>query len=70
MLRLLVTEVAQEKRFSMNLLSHRSEVASNPIKVIFRNPLKETTTTTINKITQALGVPATQLLEDYEPEEE
>ena len=67
MLMLRVKEVAQEKNFSMNLLSHRSEVAYNTIKAIYRDPLRETTTTTINKIARALGVPATQLLEDYEP---
>ncbi len=67
MLRLRVKEVAKEKNFSMNLLSHRSEVAHNTIKAIYRNPLRETTTTTINKIARALGVPATELLEDYEP---
>lgn len=69
MLRLRVKELAKEKGFSMNLLSHRSEVAYNTIKAIYRDPLRETTTTTINKIAHALGVPATTLLEDFEPSE-
>lgn len=66
MLRLRVKELAKEKNLSMNMLSHRSEVSYNTIQAIYRDPFRETTTTTINKIARALKVPATELLEDIE----
>ena len=68
MLRLRVKEVAKEKGFSMNLLSHRSEVSYNVIKSIYRNPYRAMSTETINKIAKALHVPATDLLEDVSEE--
>lgn len=68
MLRLRVKEIAKEKGLSMNLLSHRSEVSYNVIKSIYRNPYRAMNTETINKIAKALGVPATDLLEDVAEE--
>ncbi len=64
MLRLRVKEIAQAQKLSMNMLSHRSEVSYNVIKSIYRNPYRAMSTETINKIAKALGVPATDLLED------
>lgn len=64
MLRLRVKEVAQQQKLSMNMLSHRSEVAYNVIKDCYRNPYRSINTETINKIARALQVPATDLFED------
>ena len=63
-LRLRVKKAAKEK------LLHESSFpplrsAYNTTKAIHRDPLRETITM-INKIAHALGVPATQLLENYE----
>ncbi len=69
MLRLRVKEVAQSKGFSMGELSRKSNVAYNTIKGIYREPLREVTSTTLNKIAKALGVPVTELIEDM-PEED
>ena len=69
MLRLKVKEVAQSKGFSMGELSRKSNVAYNTIKLIYREPLREVTTTTLNKIAKALDVPATDLLEDVPNDE-
>ena len=64
MIRLRVKEVAQEKGFSLGKLSRASDVAYNTVKAIYRNPYKEVTTTTLNKLAAALGVPASELIED------
>ena len=64
MLRLRVKEVAKERGMSMNKLSQRSEVSYNVVKAIYRNPYKEVTLHTINRLADTLGVPATDLLED------
>ncbi len=64
MIRLRVKEVAQEKGFSLGKLSRASDVAYNTVKAIYRNPYKEVTTTTLNKLAAALGVPASALIED------
>ena len=68
MIRLRVKEIAQEKGFSLGKLSRASDVAYNTVKAIYRNPYKEVTTTTLNKLAAALGVPVTELIEDV-PEE-
>ena len=64
MLRLRVKEVAKAKGMSMNKLSQRSEVSYNVVKAIYRNPYKEVTLHTINRLADTLAVPATELLED------
>jgi DNA-binding Xre family transcriptional regulator len=66
MIRLRVKEVAQEKGFSLGRLSRASDVAYNTVKAIYRNPYKEVTTTTLNKLAAALGVPASELIEDVQ----
>ncbi|HLX40391.1 MAG TPA: helix-turn-helix transcriptional regulator [Ktedonobacteraceae bacterium] len=64
MIRLRVKEVAQEKGFSLGKLSRASDVAYNTVKAIYKNPFKEVTTTTLNKLAAALGVPTSALIED------
>ncbi len=68
MLRLRVKEVAEAKNMSMTKLSQRSEVSYNVVKGIFRDPYRVVTTETIQRLAKALGVPATQLLEDVPDE--
>ena len=69
MLRLRVKEVAKAKGMSMNKLSQRSEVSYNIVKAIYRNPYKEVTLHTINRLAATLAVPATELLEDVTAEQ-
>lgn len=68
MLRLRVKEVAMEKKLSMNKLSQISQVSYHVVQDIYKNPFRIVTTDTINRLAEALGVPATELLEDYQPE--
>ena len=70
MIRLRVKEVAQEKGFSLGKLSRASDVAYNTVKAIYRNPYKEVTTTTLNKLAAALGVSTSELIEDVPDDEE
>jgi len=53
---------------SMTKLHIKSEVAYSTIRRLFRDPFAEVTTTTINRLANALGVPPTDLVEDV-PEE-
>lgn len=69
MLRLRVKEVAREKKMSMNKLSQISQVSYHVVQDIFRNPFRIVSTDTINRLATALGVPATDLLEDAPNEE-
>jgi transcriptional regulator with XRE-family HTH domain len=63
-LRLRVKEVAQAKRMSMNKLSQISQVSYHVVQDIYRNPFRIVSTDTINRLAEALDVPATELLED------
>ena len=63
-LKLRVKEVAQTQGVSMTRLHITSEVAYSTIRRLFRDPYIEVTTTTINRLAKALGVPPTSLLED------
>jgi DNA-binding Xre family transcriptional regulator len=59
-----VKEVAKSRSMSMTKLHITSEVAYSTIRRLFRDPYVEVTTTTINRLANALGVPPTTLLED------
>ncbi|HYT36936.1 MAG TPA: helix-turn-helix transcriptional regulator [Ktedonobacteraceae bacterium] len=64
MVRLRVKEIAESKGFNMSSLSRASDVSFNTIKRIFRDPYKEVTTTTLERIARALEVPTSELIED------
>lgn len=68
-LRLRVKEVAKARGMSMTRLHILSEVAYSSIRRLFRDPYAEVTTTTINRLAHALGVPPTSLLEDVSDNE-
>ena len=68
MLRLRVKEVAQEKGFSQGKLARAADIATNTLRAIYRDPYREVTTTTINKLAKALSVPVTNLIEDVTEE--
>ena len=57
-------EVAKARSMSMTKLHIASEVAYSTIRRLFRDPYVEVTTTTINRLANALDVPPTSLLED------
>lgn len=64
MIRLRVKEIATTKGISMTRLSRLADTNYKTIKAIFDNPYREVTTTTLDKLAKALGVPVTDLIED------
>ena len=68
-LRLRVKEIAAAAGVSMNKLSQRSEVSYNIVKAIYRNPYKEVTMHTLNRLAAVLEVPPTELLESVTQEQ-
>ena len=62
MIRLRVREVASEKRISMNKLSRLSDISITTMRKIYRDPYYSATTTTLEKIANALNVPFTDLI--------
>ena len=68
MLRLRVKEVAKEKGFSQGRLARAADMATNTLRAIYRDPYREVSTVTINKLAKALGVPVTELIEDVSEE--
>ncbi len=49
---------------TVNFVEWMVQVASTTVKRIFRDPYKEVTTTTLEKLARALGVPTADLIED------
>ena len=67
--RLRVKEVAKEKGISMGKLQRDADVAYNTVKRMFKDPYYVTTTETLGKIAQALGVSPGELIEVVPDEE-
>ncbi len=69
MVRLRVKEVAQEKGFSMGRLSRESNIAFNTIREIYRNPYRQITVVTLDKLARTLGVTTDELIEHIDDKE-
>lgn len=65
--RLRIKEVAQEKGYSMNSLSRASDISSNTIKRLWKQPYSGVTIETLAKIARVLQVDISDLTE-YEEE--
>ncbi len=63
MIRLLVKDVAEQKGFSMGRLHRDAGVDRKTVQRIYRNPLGEFSSTTLDKLATALGVHPCQLFE-------
>jgi DNA-binding Xre family transcriptional regulator len=63
-LRLKVKEVAEAKGVSMTMLSHKSYIAVNTIRAIYRNPFRAVSTHTLQRLAAALEVPILDLIEE------
>jgi DNA-binding Xre family transcriptional regulator len=64
MLRLKVKEVAEEKGFSQGKLARAADIATNTPRAIYRDPCREISTFTINKLAKALEVPVATLTDE------
>lgn len=63
MIRLKVQEVAKAKGMSMRKLVRTSGIAYNTLRTIYRDPYRQVTSITLDKLAQALQVDASQLIE-------
>lgn len=61
--RLKVKDIAQSKGISQRKLSMRSGVDINSVRRIFQNPFAVVTTETLGKLSTALEVDASELIE-------
>ena len=64
MVRLRVREIAEEKGVSMNRLSRLSDVSLRTVRKMYRDPYYSATTTTLEKLANALQVKVTHLIDD------
>jgi DNA-binding Xre family transcriptional regulator len=67
-IRLKIREVAQAKKMSRTRLSRLADTNYKTINALWNDPYREVTTTTLDKIAKALGVPVTDLLEQVPDE--
>jgi DNA-binding Xre family transcriptional regulator len=63
MIRLKVKEIAEEKKMSMRKLAKTADIAYNTLRTIYRDPYRQVTTSTLDKLATALGVDASELIE-------
>jgi DNA-binding Xre family transcriptional regulator len=64
MVRLRIKEIAEQKGFNQSSLSRAANISFNTVKRIFRDPYREVTTTTLDRIAKALGVSIADLIEE------
>ena len=69
MIRLKVKEVAEQHGLSMARLSRKADIDLRTLQRIYKNPTGEISTTTLDKIATALGVPASDLIETVADDE-
>jgi len=63
MIRLKVQEVAKAKGMSMRKLARTADIAYNTLRTIYRDPYRQVTSNTLDKLAKALQVDASQLIE-------
>lgn len=63
-IRLRVKEVAEAQGITMTRLSHKSYVALNTIRAIYRDPYRTVNTDTLQRLAEALAVSVFDLMEE------
>lgn len=66
-IRLRVKEVAQQKGVSQGKLARKADISTTSLRPIFRSPETNIELITLNKLANALGVDARELIE-YTPD--
>jgi transcriptional regulator with XRE-family HTH domain len=62
MIRLRIKEAAEEQGLSMAKLARKADMDFKTVQRIFHDPYRDISFSTLDRIAQALGVPATSLL--------
>ena len=68
MIRLKVKEVAEARGFSMAKLARRADIDYKTVQRIYHDPLREVTTTTLDRLAKALDVDVRELIESVPDE--
>ncbi len=68
MARLRVQEVAKEKGISMGKLSRIADVSYRTIRLIYKDPTRDVSLNTLEKLAKALGVSIADLIEETDKE--
>jgi DNA-binding Xre family transcriptional regulator len=63
MIRLKVQEIAAAKGISMRKLASTADIAYNTLRTIYRNPYRQVTSITLDKLARALQVDVSELVE-------
>jgi DNA-binding Xre family transcriptional regulator len=69
MIRLKVKEVAEEKGFNQSSLARAANLGFSTVQRLFRDPYREVSTATLERIAKALGVSIHDLIEELPDEE-
>ena len=69
MIRLRIKEEAERQGYNMSRLARRADIDLKTVQRVWHDPTKEISTTTLDKIATALGVPASELIETIPDEE-
>jgi transcriptional regulator with XRE-family HTH domain len=69
MIRQRIKEVAESQGINQGQLSRRSDVGYSTIRRIFDDPYYSINFSTLEKIAKALGIPATELIEEVPDDE-
>jgi transcriptional regulator with XRE-family HTH domain len=69
MIRLRVKEIAESQGYNMSRLARKADMDLKTVQRIWHNPTKEISTTTLDRLARALGVPASELIETLPDEE-
>lgn len=64
MIRLKVREIAEAQGLNASQLARKADMSYPPVYKIWNDPYTPVTTTTLMRLAKALGVPATDLIED------
>jgi transcriptional regulator with XRE-family HTH domain len=68
-LRLRVKEVATAKGFNISTLSRKADVGISTVRRLWNKPTRNVDFYVLERLAKALGVPATELIEDVPNEE-
>ncbi len=68
MIRLEIKEEAEKQGYNMSRLARKADIDLKTVQRVWHDPTKEISTSTLDKVATALGLPATDLLETIENE--
>ena len=68
-IRLRVREIAEQKGFNISTLSRKADVGVSTVRRLWHDPFRSVDFYVLERLAKALGVPATELIEDVPDDE-